>query len=67
MLLRRATLLSQPENEMVYSLGDYVQGRRKQMDIGGAEKSAGGPGQCPGGGPGGEVPRSLANLIVSKP
>ena len=24
MLLRRATLLSQPENEMVYSLGDYV-------------------------------------------
>ena len=24
MLLRRATLLSQPENEKVYSLGDYV-------------------------------------------
>ena len=24
MLLRRATLLSQPENEMVYSLGDYI-------------------------------------------
>ena len=24
MLLRRATLLSQPENENVYSLGDYV-------------------------------------------
>ena len=23
-LLRRATLLSQPENEKVYSLGDYV-------------------------------------------
>ena len=23
-LLRRATLLSQPENEQVYSLGDYV-------------------------------------------
>ena len=24
MLLRRATLSSQPENEKVYSLGDYV-------------------------------------------
>ena len=24
MILRRATLLSQPENEKVYSLGDYV-------------------------------------------
>ena len=24
MVLRRATLLSQPENEKVYSLGDYV-------------------------------------------
>ena len=24
MLLRRAALLSQPENEKVYSLGDYV-------------------------------------------
>ena len=24
MLVRRATLLSQPENEKVYSLGDYV-------------------------------------------
>ena len=51
--------------------------RWKQIDIGGAEKSAGGlggavslpavPGQCPGGSPGGEAPGSLANLIVSKP
>ena len=26
-LLRRATLLSQPENEKIYSLGDYVAAR----------------------------------------
>ena len=31
-LLRRATLLSQPENEKVYSLGDYVAVRSKTND-----------------------------------
>ena len=30
-LLRRATLLSQPENEKVYSLGDYVAFAQKQL------------------------------------
>ena len=33
-LLRRATLLSQPENEKVYSLGDYVAVRSKNQMIG---------------------------------
>ena len=32
MLLRRATLLSQPENEKVYSLGDYVAVRSETND-----------------------------------
>ena len=32
MLLRRATLLSQPENEKVYSLGDYVATRSETND-----------------------------------
>ena len=31
-LLRRATLLSQPENEKVYSLGDYVAVRSETND-----------------------------------
>ena len=31
-LLRRATLLSQPENEKVYSLGDYVAVRSESND-----------------------------------
>ena len=31
-LLRRATLLSQPENEMVYSLGGYVAVRSETND-----------------------------------
>ena len=31
-LLRRATLLSQPENGMVYSLGDYVAVRSETND-----------------------------------
>ena len=31
-LLRRATLLSQPENEKVYSLGDYVVVRSETND-----------------------------------
>ena len=44
-----------------------VQGCRKQIDIGGAEKSGGGLGQCPDEGPGGEAPGSLAFLIISKP
>ena len=53
------------------------QGHWKQIDIGGAEKLAGGlggivsppvgPGHCPSGGPGGEANGSFANLIVSKP
>ena len=37
------------------------QGRRKQIDIGGAEKSAGGlasPGQCPGGAQGAKSPEA---------
>ena len=32
MLLRRATLLSQPENEKVYPLGDYVAVRSETND-----------------------------------
>ena len=32
MLLRRATLLSQPENGKVYSLGDYVAVRSETID-----------------------------------
>ena len=32
MLLRRATLLSQPENEKIYSLGDYVAVRSETND-----------------------------------
>ena len=32
MLLRRATLLSQPENGKVYSLGDYVAVRLETID-----------------------------------
>ena len=32
MLLRRATLLSQPENKQVYSLGDYVAVRSETND-----------------------------------
>ena len=32
MLLRRATLLSQPENGKVYSLGDYVAVRSETVD-----------------------------------
>ena len=32
LLLRRATLLSQPENEKVYSLGDYVAVRSETND-----------------------------------
>ena len=32
MLLRRTTLLSQPENEKVYSLGDYVAVRSETND-----------------------------------
>ena len=31
-LLRRATLLSQPENEKIYSLGDYVAVRSETND-----------------------------------
>ena len=31
MLLRRSTLLSQPENDSVYSLGDYVAFAQKQL------------------------------------
>ena len=32
MLLRRATLFSQPENEKVYSMGDYVAVRSETSD-----------------------------------